>query len=148
MDGTCIEKLVQNAVSSWSCCYIAEFWPDSTLSVYESEPSLGSRPDSQLRAYSTVRLSSARRQLLNYAKMRWLRKFFMHDGMAIKVTSSSSLVRSSCWNYSDYKVGTNGYGGSVRVLSWSRSMGTWTEPNTEHVLAMVSCMSLLRSIYI
>ena len=67
----------------------------------------------------------------------------MHDGMAIEVTSSSALVRSPCQNYSDYKVGTNGYGGSVRVLSWSRSVGTWTEPNTEHVLAMVSCMFLL-----
>ena len=66
----------------------------------------------------------------------------MHDGMAIEVTSSSELVRSPCQNYSDYKVGTNGYGGSVRVLSWSRSVGTWTEPNTEHVLAMVSCMFL------
>ena len=70
-------------------CYCAEFWLDSTLLVYESVPSFGLWPDSQLHAYSTVRLSSARRRLFNYAEMRWLRKFYMHDGMAIEVTSSS-----------------------------------------------------------
>ena len=53
VDGTCIERLVQNADSSWSCCYIAEFWLDGTLLLFEFEPSCGLCPDSQLRAYST-----------------------------------------------------------------------------------------------
>ena len=53
VDGTCIERLVQNAVSSWSCCYIAEFWLDGTLLLFEFEPSYSLCPDSQLRAYST-----------------------------------------------------------------------------------------------
>ena len=56
----------------------------------------------------------------------------MHDGMTVEVTSSSSLVRSSCWNYSDYKASTKGYGGSVRVLSWSRSVGILAESSMEH----------------
>ena len=73
-------------------------------------------------------------QTLNYVHIQldWLTvqvatDFIVHEDMATEVTSGISLVRLPCQNYSHYKVSMNGYGGSVGVLSWLRSVGSSTE---------------------
>ena len=73
-------------------------------------------------------------QTLNYVHIQldWLTvqvatDFIVHEDMATEVTSGISLVRLPCQNYSHYKASMNGYGGSVGVLSWLRSVGSSTE---------------------
>ena len=95
-------------------------------------------------------------QTLNYVHIQldWLTvqvatDFIVHEDMATEVTSGISLVRLPCQNYSHYKASMNGYGGSVGVLSWLRSVGSSTESEMGHAcLATVSRWSPTRRIFV
>ena len=95
-------------------------------------------------------------QTLNYVHIQldWISvqvatDSIVHADVATEVTSGISLVRLSCQNYPRYKVSLDGYGGSVGVLSWSRSVGSSTESEEWNIacLATVSRWFLIRRIF-